>query len=82
MTEWRQKVVLKPGETLKHLRSRTKGFMGETDVEDYEILAADGTIIGSVTMEDHTAVRGFRRTISVTQRTVEGVLVVEDSWTD
>jgi len=82
MTKWRQRVVLKPGETLRHLRSLTKGFMGETDVEDYEVLAADGTIVGSVTVEDHTAVRGFQRTISVTQRTVEGAVVVQDSWTD
>lgn len=81
MSDWKSKVVLNSGEQLKHLGSKSKGFMGETDVDSYDITDAQGEVIGSVTVEDHTAVRGFRRTISVEQRDAAGKVVVSESWT-
>ena len=42
--------------------------MGEEDIESYSILSESGNVIGSVTVRDHTAVKGFRRTINVIQR--------------
>ena len=42
--------------------------MGEEDIESYSILSESGNVIGSVTVRDHKAVKGFRRTINVIQR--------------
>ena len=80
MQEWKQKLVLKPGEHLQHTGSRMTGFMQETDIDTYDVLDADGSKVGSVTIEDHTAVKGFRRAISVRQRDLSGKVVVEESW--
>ena len=77
---WKGKLILGDGEELKHLGSRMKGFMGETDVDTYSIVRADGTEVGAVTVEDHTAVRGFKRTITVVQTDASGKEVVHTSF--
>lgn len=79
--QWRQKIVVGSDEELKHEGSRTKGFMEETDIDTYSIVRADGTKTGSVTVSDHTAVRGFRRTVRVTQTDAAGKVIVEESYT-
>lgn len=71
---WKERVDLKVGETLKQTSSRTKGFMEETDVNEYDILDAEGRKTGSVTHECHTSVRGFRVRHSVVQRDASGVI--------
>lgn len=81
MSDWKSKVSLNAGETLKHIGSKSKGFMAETDIDSYEVTDASGAVVGSVTVEDHTAVRGFRRTISFEQRDANGRLVNSESWT-
>ena len=58
MTEWRSKLILQEGDQLKHTGSRTSGFMAETDVDTYDVISAEGVVIGSVTVEDHTNVKG------------------------
>ena len=78
--EWKDKLALNEGEKLLHTGASMKGFMQETDVDTYDVLSADGTKVGTVTVEDHTAVRGLRRTISVCQRDVSGKVLVEESW--
>lgn len=81
MTDWRAKVILNPGESLQLDDSRCEGFMQETDVYDCSVIDANGEIVGKVTASDHTAVRGFRRTISVKQTNASGQIVVDESWT-
>lgn len=81
MSDWRSKVALQNGEQLKHTGSRSRGFMAETDVDTYEIMDSQGTIVGSVTIEDHTAVRGFKRTMSLEQRDAAGTVIKSESWT-
>ena len=78
--DWRTKLVLNDGEQLNHTGSSMKGFMQETDVETYDVVSASGSKVGTVTVEDHTAVKGFRRTISVCQRDLTGNVVVQESW--
>lgn len=80
MRDWRSKLILNDGEALKKTGSATKGFMGETDVDLYDIVNTNGGVTGSVKVEDHTAVKGFRRTLTVTQRNSSGETVVHDSW--
>lgn len=74
---WQEKLVLKAGEELRHESSRTKGFMQETDIDEYSIVSADGTKMGSVTVTDHTAVKGFKRTVSILQKDSTGKTIVD-----
>lgn len=80
MTDWREKIILKCGEQLKRTGSKSTGFMGETDVETYDVVDAQGATVGSVTVEDHTAVRGFKRTVSVEQRDQAGSTIYSEHW--
>lgn len=80
MSDWQTKVILKDGETLRHEHSYLKGFMQEEDVDLYTILSSNGTETGRVEVTDHTAVKGFRRTVTVVQTNQEGRTVVRESW--
>lgn len=81
MPDWRDKVVLNSGESLRVDDSRCDGFMQETDVYDCSVIDAIGAVVGKVRATDHTAVRGFRRTLSVKQTNASGQIVVDESWT-
>lgn len=71
------KPTLQAGELIK---SSSKGFMQETDLMIYDVIDASGKKTGTVEVEDHTAVKGFRRTVSFIQRGVDGKVLVDDSW--
>jgi hypothetical protein len=77
---WKDRLQLQPGETLELTGSKEKGFMGETDVSDYDILDAEGRKVGSVTHECHMAVKGFRISHNVVQRDAAGAVVISQSW--
>lgn len=64
---WKNQVVLNEGEKLRHEGSRTAGSMGEEDIDSYIVINASGEMVGSVVVRDHTAIRGFRRSIHFTQ---------------
>lgn len=79
MTEpdWNAKVQLRAGETLRHEGSKAEGFMQETDVNTYSIIDAAGSVTGSVKVTDHTAVKGFKRTVRVVQKDATGKIIVD-----
>ena len=54
--------------------------MQETDLMTYDVIDASGKKVGTVEVEDHTAVRGFRRTVSFVQRAINGKVLVDDTW--
>lgn len=81
MANWHDKVVLNPGETLRVDSSRSEGFMQETDIDECSVLNAAGDVVGKVKATDHTAVRGFKRTLSVKQTSTSGQVVVDETWT-
>lgn len=81
MADWRDKVILNPGETLRVDSSRCEGFMQETDIYECSILNSVGDPVGKVEVTDHTAVRGFRRTLSVRQISASGKVIVDETWT-
>ena len=56
------------------------GSLQETDIDTYDVVDADGAKTGTVTVEDHTAIRGFARTITVCQQDASGKAIVEESW--
>ncbi len=76
----KEKLKLNQGETLNLVKSRSEGFMAETDVDDYEIVNAAGEVVGSVTYTNHTAVKGFRVTQSVVQKDANGKVIVDTRW--
>jgi hypothetical protein len=79
MTEpdWRGKLHLRDGETLRHEESKVEGFMQETDVDTYSIVNGAGSVTGTVRVTDHTAVKGFKRTVRVVQKDANGRVVLE-----
>ena len=77
---WKDKVILNGDEELKFESSKQSGFMQETDTDIYSIVRKDGTKTGSVKVIDHTAVKGFKRTISVQQIDINGKTVVDTSF--
>lgn len=81
MPDWRAKVVLNSGESLRVDDSRCEGFMQETDIYDCSVIDANGAVVGKVRAIDHTAVKGFRRTLSVKQTSASGKVVVDENWT-
>lgn len=80
MADWEERVKLAHGQGLKLTGTKSKGFMQETDVSTYDIVDEIGMVCGEVTVTDHTAVKGFKRSIRVVQRDVAGVVVVDEAW--
>ena len=78
---WKTLLILDQGDTLKFEGSRTKGFMEEEDIETYSVLGTDGGKKGEVVINDHTAVKGFRRRIQFTQKDVNGKTLKRDAYT-
>lgn len=77
---WKQDIQLKEGERLIHQHSKSQGFMQEEDVDTYAVQAADGSNCGTVVVSDHTAVKGFRRTIFVTQKDSNSKTIFEKRY--
>lgn len=61
MNDLKEILGLLSDQSLRLTGSREAGFMGNIDIDDYEILGADGAIIGKAHVELHTAVRGFKQ---------------------
>jgi hypothetical protein len=78
---WKTLLILDQADTLKFEGSRTKGFMEEEDIETYSVLGADGVKKGEVVINDHTAVKGFRRTIRFTQKDANGQPIKTEAYT-
>lgn len=75
-----EKLKLAKGETVAFVSSRSRGFASETDVSEYNVLDADGEVIGTVVFTEHTAVRGFRVTNTVVQKDAQGNVLVSETW--
>lgn len=77
---WESLVTLAPGQTLKHEGHKTSGFMSEEDIDTYAVVGADGTKAGEVVVRDHTAVKGFKRSIRVTQTDAAGKQLLDTAY--
>lgn len=75
-----EKLKLAYGETVAFVSSRSRGFAGEEDISDYNVLDADGKVVGTVVFTEHTAVRGFRVTNTVIQKDAQGSVLVSETW--
>jgi hypothetical protein len=54
-----------PVDELRHVRSRTKGTMGQTEIDEYEELTPEGKVIARYTVTEHTNLRGLDTTRSI-----------------
>ena len=76
----KDKVKLNPGEELKLDSSRTKGFMGEQDIEEYSVVDSEGNVVGKVTYTKHMAVKGFKVTKTARQVDNDGNVIIDVRW--
>lgn len=53
------------GNELRHVGSRTKGSMGQTEIDEYEEVTPEGTVIARYTVTEHTNLRGLDTTRSI-----------------
>lgn len=67
------KVILQAGQELKLTGSRQTGFMGNDDVDEYDILSADGAVCGKVTITTHMSVKApFHQSTRIQQYDADG----------
>jgi len=76
------KLKLNPGEKLELLKSKSKGTLAETDIYTYSIVNQNGDVRGFVEHTDHTSIKGFKRTQSIVQKDNNGLIVIEECWSD
>ncbi len=55
---------------LRHIGSRTKGTMGQTEIDVYEEVGPDGKAIARYTVTVHTNLRGLNTTRSISKEAV------------
>jgi len=66
---------LEPGQSARFKRSRTAGFMGNVDIDDYDILDADGNVVATAELKDSMQVRGFESTKSWRVMDLSGTVI-------
>lgn len=79
---WQDKLKLDANESLRHDKSYAKGSLGQEEIELYSIVNQDGEVTGSVQYTDHTAIKGFHRTLHVIQRSSSGNVIVNERWSE
>ncbi|WP_422012724.1 hypothetical protein [Roseateles sp.] len=77
---WKTLIALAPDQELKSEGSRMAGFMAEEDVDTYAVVGSDGVKAGEVVVRDHTNVKGFKRTIRVTQSDAAGKQLLDTAY--
>lgn len=75
-----KKLVLQDGDTVVHVKSRTKGPLEETEIDTYDVLNALGERIGSVIYTEHIAIKGFARTYLIEQFDLAGKSLRNARW--
>lgn len=66
MNEVELLLQLEPGQSARYVRSRMTGFMGNDDIEEYDILDAQGNVIAKAEIKERMQVRNFETTKSWT----------------
>jgi hypothetical protein len=55
---------------LRHVGSRTKGTLGQTEIDEYEEITPEGKVIAKYTVTEHTNLRGLNTTRSIEKHIV------------
>lgn len=61
----KDELKIAPENELRRVGSRTKGSMGQTEIDEYEEVAPDGKVIARYTVTEHTNLRGLNTTRSI-----------------
>lgn len=61
----RDELNIAPANELRHVGSRTKGTMGQTEIDEYEEVSPEGEVIARYTVTEHTNLRGLKTTRSI-----------------
>lgn len=59
-----------PANELRYVRSRVKGTMGQTEIDEYEEVTPEGKVIARYTITEHTNLRGLDTTRSIQKQAV------------
>lgn len=63
------------GNTLKQTRSRTKGNLGQTDIDEYDEVTPSGEVVARHKVTNHTDIKGFQTTHMYETFDLQGNLV-------
>lgn len=61
----KDELKIAPANELRRVGSHTKGSMGQTEIDEYEEVAPDGTVVARYTVTEHTNLRGLNTTRSI-----------------
>ncbi len=75
-----KKLILQDGDTLIREDHRTKGPLGETEIDTYAVLNVSGEKVGTVVHTEHTAIKGFARTQTIEQVDLDGKSLRSARW--
>ena len=79
--DWRDRLKLGPGETLRESRREMKGTLGQNDVEEHDVVDAQGQKTGTVVYRSMTLLRPpFRTTYTLVQADTEGKVMLKVRW--
>ncbi|MDN7754756.1 hypothetical protein [Burkholderia gladioli] len=53
----RDELDIAPANELRHVGSRTKGTMGQTEIDEYEEVTPEGKVVAKYTVTEHTDLR-------------------------
>ena len=78
---WRDRLKLDPGDTVRQSRSMSTGNLGQDDVEHHEVVDAQDQVIGTVVFTASTSLKPpFRTSHWLVQKDIDGVVIVEERW--
>ena len=78
----KDRLKLNPGEVLKLEKSKSKGTMGQTDIDTYSIVNKFGEVVGTVVHTDEVKLNGLNRIQSMVQKDLAGKVIVDEHWRD
>lgn len=66
----KEELKIAPANELRHIRSRTKGTLAQTEIDEYEEITLEGKVIARYTVTEHTNLRGLNTTRSIQKQPV------------
>lgn len=79
--DWRDRLKLRPGETLRRSGGIKSGNLDQHEVEMYDVIDAHGHTVGTVVYTENFCIRPrFRSSHSLVQVDTEGKVVIDLRW--
>lgn len=78
---WQDSLLLNPGEVLRQLERVKRGNLDQFEVENYDVLNAQGETVGTVEYTASTPLTPpFKTRYSLVQRDIAGTAIVDKRW--